>query len=221
MPRALVLIAVASAAFLAAQARGQPVCYRLTDASTYTEGCLPPCLCPILAAQPLGGTFELEQTNDFGTVIEYEVRNVRFRVDGYAPGRIFEGRGRYTRISGFAGWDHQMELSLSVDGEPPVRFDSGLVSGGGEFPAVDIALARNGFYCYDIVLDLHARPGRCRCSCEMTGDECVDVHDLLAYLDLWFASDASADLDEHAGVDVGDLLTFLDAWFNAAGTGCP
>ena len=40
------------------------------------------------------------------------------------------------------------------------RFDSGLVNGGDEFPAINIAIAQNGFYCYDIVLDLATRPCR-------------------------------------------------------------
>ena len=138
------------------------VCYRLGRTSTYQEGCLPPCLCPILAQQPLGGMFGLVELSDNGTVIEYAVVNVDWNVlSPYVPpSSSFEGFGRYTRISGFAGWMHQMELDLSIDGGPLTPFDSGMVNGGGEFPAINIALARNGFYCYDIILDIAARPCR-------------------------------------------------------------
>ncbi len=57
------------------------------------------------------------------------------------------------------------------------------------------------------------------CLCELTDDSpaAVDVFDLLAYLDVWFASDEAADLDGTPGVDVFDLLMFLDCWFG----GCP
>lgn len=54
------------------------------------------------------------------------------------------------------------------------------------------------------------------CLCEIDDDGAqVDVFDLLAYLDAWFAFDAAADLDGVPGVDVFDLLTFLDCWFRA------
>lgn len=61
------------------------------------------------------------------------------------------------------------------------------------------------------------------CPCEADGNAGgVDVFDLLAYLDLWFAGDAAADIDGAAGVDVFDLLAFLDCWFPAsAGLQCP
>lgn len=62
------------------------------------------------------------------------------------------------------------------------------------------------------------------CACELDGDAAqVDVFDLLAYLDAWFAGDAAAELtgDDPAAVDVFDLLTYLDCWFPAsAGGGC-
>jgi lysophospholipase L1-like esterase len=60
------------------------------------------------------------------------------------------------------------------------------------------------------------------CLCELTGDETVDVFDLLAYLNGWFMGAAAADIDGQAGVDVFDLLAYLDCWFVAsAGAPCP
>ncbi len=60
------------------------------------------------------------------------------------------------------------------------------------------------------------------CVCETDNVAGVDVFDLLAYLDDWFAFSAAADLDGVIGVDVFDLLFFLDCWFPAsAGSACP
>ena len=56
------------------------------------------------------------------------------------------------------------------------------------------------------------------CPCELDGNPAqLDVFDLLVYLNLWFASNPAADLDETGGVDVFDLLLYLGCWF----TGCP
>ena len=40
------------------------------------------------------------------------------------------------------------------------RFDSGLLYGGAEFPAIRIAISLNGQVCFDTVFDLHAAPWR-------------------------------------------------------------
>jgi len=134
---------------------------RLIRGSTYQEGCLPPCLCPILVAQPLRGTFSLVKIAGDGHTTEYAVLDVRLNVISIypVPSSSFRGSGKYTRIAGFAGFLHQLELDLSVDGEIPVSFDSGLVNERRPFPAIDIAVAQNDFFCYDIVLDIKARPG--------------------------------------------------------------
>src|SRR5690606_28312795 len=65
--------------------------------------------------------------------------------------------------------------------------------------------------------------GGAACVCEADGNAAqVNVFDLLAYLDLWFAQAAGADIDGVAGVNVFDLLFFLDCWFPAsAGAPCP
>ena len=134
---------------------------RLVRRSTYQEGCLPPCLCPIFIEQPLTGTFSLVKIADDSHTTEYAVLDVRWDVLSIytPPSTSFRGSGRYTRIAGFAGFLHQLELDLSVDGAAPVAFDSGLVNERRPFPAIDITVAQNDFFCYDIVLDIKARPG--------------------------------------------------------------
>lgn len=61
-------------------------------------------------------------------------------------------------------------------------------------------------------------PGPLPCPADLTGDRVIDVFDLLAYLDLWFAGELAADLDMSEAVDVFDLLAYLDLWFAAE---CP
>lgn len=140
---------------------GPSAVYRLTSDASYTQGCWPPCLCPITGGLLTGGFRLVEIAND-GTTFEYAVLGANFGVisSGIPPSSTFRGNGRYTRISGAPGRAHQMDLRLSVDGDHPRVFDSGLVNGGTNFPAIDIAVAQNGFFCYGIVLGLRAK--QCR-----------------------------------------------------------
>ena len=57
---------------------------------------------------------------------------------------------------------------------------------------------------------------RAACPADLNDDGDADVFDLLAYVDLWFALDAAADIDGTPGVNVFDLLDYLNGWF----TGC-
>ncbi len=50
---------------------------------------------------------------------------------------------------------------------------------------------------------------------DLNGDEIVDVHDLLIYLDLFFQNDPVGDHTGDGVVDVFDLLLYLDSWFGA------
>jgi hypothetical protein len=78
-------------------------------------------------------------------------------------------------------------------------------------------------YAQNLNLDGTLGGAPASCLCETDGNQAqVDVFDLLAYLDGWFANDAAADIDGTAGVDVFDLLAYLDCWFPAsAGSPCP
>jgi hypothetical protein len=55
---------------------------------------------------------------------------------------------------------HRLELQLSVNGAPPVKFDSGWVLGAPGSPeeGLSIAIARNGFFCFDQVFSIQAKP---------------------------------------------------------------
>ena len=141
--------------------------YGLTRDTTYQRGCFPPCLCPLFQQQPVRGTFALVQLESGPLFTDYAVVNVNWQVlsptpKGPAGGFPLTGFGLY-RIGGEVAVQHQMGLELYVNGDRDLtHFESGLVAGGGNFPAIDILLSVNGGYCYDQVIDLHAKPGTAR-----------------------------------------------------------
>ncbi|MBI4602098.1 MAG: hypothetical protein HY721_09075 [Planctomycetes bacterium] len=161
MKRSTVLSA-ALAACAAAGARsasgGAPdgLFYELGEASSYTQGCFPPCLCPIMTVEGMAGTFRLSFAGSNGLSSEYAVSEVDWTVPLDPPRRI-AGSGTYT-VGGEVASMHQLVLDLSIDGEAPQRFDSGLVAGGGTFPeALEIDVSVNKQECFDTVLAVRAR----------------------------------------------------------------
>src|SRR5207247_2406787 len=49
-------------------------------------------------------------------------------------------------------------FTLTIGDEGAQTFDSGLVSGGGSFPEIDIAMSMNGMSCFDTVIDIRSKP---------------------------------------------------------------
>lgn len=155
-----VLAAVASlATAIQAQAGSTPVLYRLDSTTTFEEGCQPPCQCPIVITSDVFGTFTLLFTYaDPAGYKHYKVQDVNWEIDmPDSSRRRVTGGGEY-KYGGQVGYNHELTLDLSFDGASPIHFDSGLVPGGGNFPVIDIDIARNGFYCWDQVFRLAASP---------------------------------------------------------------
>jgi len=143
------------------QATSQSTYYALVEGSTFQRGCFEPCECPIGQEQPLTGVFALAPVSDNGLFAEYAMTDVRWKVDGstYAtpPNAAITGTGTYT-VGGEFAIQQQMKADLTVANEPPARFDSGLVAGGGGFPAeIDVEISKNGKYCFDTVMHVVAR----------------------------------------------------------------
>jgi hypothetical protein len=134
-----------------------PVLYRLNSASTYQDGCFPPCLCPIMIEQSLRGTFLLTPIVITGTYNNYQIDDVNLVVAGFDPPLLITGKGQYTIFAEFAALN-RLELDLSVGGEPVQHFDSGWVTGGNDFPKIDIVVSINGMFCHDTVLHIDAGP---------------------------------------------------------------
>jgi hypothetical protein len=80
---------------IASITQGQPLegthRFLLLPASTYTEGCYPPCACPIFTT-PLRGSFDLTLISIGDVTDFYEITNVDFLARG--PGLHLTGEGR-------------------------------------------------------------------------------------------------------------------------------
>jgi hypothetical protein len=133
--------------------------------STYEEGCFPPCTCP-LQEWPVGGTFDLVPLPNATTPIrrEWAVVNVNWSTISITPpppppARHFIGFGTYQIVNVGPTNNNRMTLDLTeTNSGKTARFDSGSVSGGSQFPNIDINLSVNGFYCLDQAFFLHAAP---------------------------------------------------------------
>jgi hypothetical protein len=133
--------------------------YRLTDASSYQEGCFDPCLCPILDQRPVLGTFSLRFTGSDGGFDRYAVDDVHWKVPGRDPELRAVGSGTYTVGSPDATTvrKHRLELDLRLTGSAVEHFDSGWVIGP-SLPHIQIAISIHGMYCYDRVFAIDADP---------------------------------------------------------------
>lgn len=134
-----------------------PVPYRLHSVSTAEIGCQGPCACPVLTRQPVLGTFQLALTGDNGLYKTYAVNEVAWRIADTDPPVRITGSGVY-RYGGEVALTQQMTLDLTVGDGEVQHFDSGLVPAQNDFPIIRVAVAVNGFFCYDTVLTITAEP---------------------------------------------------------------
>lgn len=132
--------------------------YRLESGTSRQEGCLPPCLCPIQWNDDVVGTFEIFQAGSDFCFTYYKVKNVNWVFSRGGVDVRVTGEGEYQVGGCMRPRQHRLKLSLTEDSGAAVEYDSGLVAGGGEFPAIVISIARNGFFCFDTVYDLVAKP---------------------------------------------------------------
>lgn len=134
-----------------------PVRYALLPEAVYEEGCFEPCMCPILLATDVEGAFALDAIDPEGAWNVYAVSEVAWDVIFFGePFRRAVGEGIY-RVDPAAKLQ-QMVLELQIDGAEAVRFDSGLVPIEVEWPALALAVSRNGMFCYDEVYYVRAAP---------------------------------------------------------------
>src|SRR5204863_473759 len=116
-----------------------------------------PCLCPIMIAVPVKGTFVLTPTGFDGLFNTYAVSDVNWLVSIGGTNAIVTGSGTY-KFGGEFALQQQLSLDLQVGGDKAHLFDRGLVPGGGNFPRIDILTSISGAVCFDTVIDIHAAP---------------------------------------------------------------
>lgn len=134
-----------------------PTIYRLNPISTFQQGCFPPCLCPVLLAGGVRGTFVLTPTGFDGLFNNYAVTDVNWTAtEGDDDVRI-TGSGTY-KVGGEFAVQQQLTLDLTVGARPIQHFDSGLVPGGGQFPDINVPVSLHGQQCFDTVVVVDASP---------------------------------------------------------------
>ena len=144
--------------FGAGQKTGNTTPYQLDSASTYQEGCISPCLCPITAGWEISGAFKLVQLNSDPLFDRFSLDDISWTVtspDGTFTHTI-TGFGIYQTGGEFARM-HRLVLEVSIDGSDLMHFESGLVLDSSQFPAISIPVDR-GSACYDIFMNIIASP---------------------------------------------------------------
>jgi hypothetical protein len=112
--------------------------------------------------RPLRGSFRRVTLVENGVYAEYAIVKINFDVpeDDDHPAISIVGNGVYTLIQGFAGPIQEIDLRLSVNGQPPADFDHELENVEPIFPNIDIVVDMNEQMGEDVVLTMLARPLR-------------------------------------------------------------
>ncbi len=209
----------------APRARGgvpQDLFYELGDPSSFTRGCFDPCDCPIFSVEDVGGGFSLSLVESNPLFSVYSVSDIDWSVPVDPPIRI-SGSGSY-RVGGEVAVVQQLVLDLSVGGEPPQRFDSGLVPGSAGFPeSLEIGISINGRVCFDTALDLSAKRVE-REPSDFTRGDCnadtgMDLSDAVFGLLYLFAGGSrpscedACDSNDDGKLDVSDAISSLNYLF--------
>ena len=132
--------------------------YRLTEKASYQEGCFPPCMCPIMMATGIRGTFVMGPATAGDTFFSHEVLYVNWIVTLDDAEFEITGSGTYQVSNGPQPWVHSLDLNLSVDGGETQHFFSGFVPLTSNDGSIDIPISIKGQYCYDTVIVVNASP---------------------------------------------------------------
>jgi len=144
-------------ALLPATTSAEAVRFALEPSSDFQDGCQDGCACPITVSS-LEGTFVLISLGHQDDFELFDVTDVAWIIGNDGPGALVSGSGTF-RIRAGADPAQRLELDLSIGGGEPIRFDSGLVPVAATWPGIEVAIAMNGFFCYDNVFSVNARPG--------------------------------------------------------------
>jgi hypothetical protein len=151
-------LAITVVAITASTARAQtdPVLYRI-ESGQFSRGCYPPCKCPLYSSDDLRGTYTLTLSSVGPLFTTYKVNDVNWVVPIDGQDTRITGSGEY-KVGGEVATQQQMTLKLTVGTDAPQTFDSGLVSGGQDFPAINITMSVNGMQCFDTVIQIKSKP---------------------------------------------------------------
>jgi hypothetical protein len=130
--------------------------YHLQPGTTFQEGCVYPCLCPLFAPGDMSGTFRLVRLSPDGSFIRYLLSEISWTMRDRS-GKVVHiaGQGMYRLQIGPVRNMQQLTLDLSVDAGAPTHFDSGLIPATASFPAISLSLDR-GSSCFNTWLVINA-----------------------------------------------------------------
>jgi hypothetical protein len=117
-------------------------------------------MCPVWKSQKVSGTFLLAPEGSDTVSTNYHLDTISLAVmdfDGAVVHKI-AGEGSY-RVGEESALMHQLILDINIDGDAPIRLDSGLIPGGSGFPLISIPVSR-GTSCFDIQMDIKATSQR-------------------------------------------------------------
>ena len=157
-PYHIIRVKKASSVRFEHEAVQEAMTYQLTAESTYYEGCVSPCMCPVRIGGEIQGSFDLIETGADRWFKYYQADQINWMVSN-SSGQVLHkisGKGSY-KIGGDFALTHELILNLEIDGQAPAVFSSGLLPGGEEFPAIVLTIDR-GTACYDIWMDILAKP---------------------------------------------------------------
>ena len=157
--RPLLLAIMAATVLLTGTARAG-VLYTLRPGTSFGQGCVGPCMCPILMSDNVNGIFVLSKVQTDPLYTSYSISRIFWTVtdgDRDVIHRI-TGKGSY-KVGGEVAVTQQLILDLSIDGGEPQHLDSGLIPGGSDFPVISVSVDR-GTECYDIWMEIDAAPAK-------------------------------------------------------------
>ena len=140
-----------------AQTTGSAVLYQLTKDSSFQQGCFAPCLCPVMIAAPVTGTFLLTPTGFDGLFNTYAVTDISWSVLINGTNMSVTGKGTY-QVGGEVARQQELSLELQFDGRSAGHFDSGFVAESAPFPEITTTVSTNHQFCFDAVFDVRAVP---------------------------------------------------------------
>ena len=153
-PVGLRLAVTIGLALIAGSAPAETTLYELTAESSYLEGCYEPCRCLLMQNQTLRGVFLLGDASGTDEESAFDILDIAWQYRQDDESIPVTGSGIY-RV---AADQQRLTLDLVVGDSPEQQFDSGWVPRQATAPELSVAVALNGFYCYDFVFDVTARP---------------------------------------------------------------
>jgi hypothetical protein len=133
--------------------------YVLNPASGYEEGCFGACACPVSLSDAVVGTWVMTPAAPDPLYSNYDIKAINWYLPG--QGLRVTGSGHY-KIGGEFALTHELSLDLLIGDQAVQHFDSGVVTGGSEFPSIVISIALNNFSCHDKVFRISATPNMLR-----------------------------------------------------------